>query len=717
MIKIPLSYGQLYEQITQNKYYLLTLVSLFFLILLYYFLAWPIVGYDTDLWYHLSGGRYFWHNGAILQDAFFSYITPPKEWYNYYWLFQVIIYKIFQLSGYYGLIALRCTLYFLTAFFIYRLFTDQQRNSTELLFGIFLFIACIIAILFRELMVRPHLFSYLFIVIFLYILECKQDKIWLLPFLGILWSNIHGIEYPVMLAIVFAYLAEIYYHRFQKRSAEYEISSKTRWLLIAVFYTIFFTPRIFQLIQTPFAVSFQNAAYQHLYVQELMIIPFSNLFVFAPVTLNGFISSLQNIIILLTVACFLISLWKRKLRISHGLLFLCSLVLLARHSRFAYEFTLLSIPLLRHGMRLVLKNFRLSQRLTNLVLPVLLIVIPLLIFSNYFRNKPSYPLAASNLPTGVVNFLNGQTNGGRIMNEPNTGGYLPWALGPDFKIYMDMQMTIFSDTDFAEANNFFHDAIVFKKFIQKYDPAFISVSLARPLFKQIAARDGQFVPVFFDQKEALYVKKSQYEELARNYELKIIDPFTYRDIKYKDLSEEQLRQIYAEALRMHNIDQANYSTNHILCSILIIREQYDQALFYAENIIQDYPDMSHGYALKADALFGKKQYEKAACLYKKALDMGQTALENNVFRNLYASYVKMKKYKEAYRVLLKYVSPFDLNADYKDIYDLGMSAATIGKTREAVTFLKIARLKMPATDKEYLQKIDESLKMLGEDSK
>ncbi len=714
MIKIPQSYGQLFEQISRHRCYLLTLVSLFFLVLIYYFLAWPIVGYDTDLWYHLSGGRYFWQNGAILQDAFFSYITPPKEWYNYYWLFQVIIYKIFQWSGYYGLIALRCTLYFLTAFFIYRLFTNRPKNSTELLLGIFLFIACIIAILFRELLVRPHLFSYLFIVIFLYILECKQNKIWLLPFLGILWSNIHGIEYPVMLAIVFAYLVETYYHRFKKKSA---ISSKMRWLLIAVFYTIFFTPGIIQLIQTPFSVSFQNAAYQHLYVQELLIIPFSNYFVFAPVTLNGIISSLQNVIILFTVVCFLISLWKKKLRISHGLLFLCSFVLLARHSRFAYEFTLLSIPLLRHGIRLLPENFRLSQRVTNLVLPVLLILIPLLIFSNYFKNKPSYPLAASNLPTGVADFLNTQTKGGRIMNEPNTGGYLPWALGPDFKIYMDMQMTIFSDNDFAEANNFFHDANVFKKIIQKYDPSFISVSLTRPRFQRIAASDGQFVPVFFDQKEALYVKKSQHEEIARNYELKTIDPFTYRDIKYKDLSEEKLQQIYDEALRMHNKNHANYSTNHILGSITIIREQYDQALSYAENIIAYYPDMSHGYALKADALFGNKQYEKAACLYKKALDMGQTALENNVFRNLYAAYVKMKKYKEAYRVLSKYVNPFDLNADYKDIYDLGMSAATVGKIREAVTFLKIARLKMPATDKEYLQKIGESLKMLGEDMK
>jgi hypothetical protein len=717
MIKIPPIYGQIYEQITRHKYYLFFLISLFFLIFIYYLITWPIVGYDTDLWYHLSGGRFFWLNCTIARDAFFSYITPPKSWYNYYWLFQVIIYKIFQWSGYYGLIVLRCTLYLLTAFFIYRSFTARTEKPTAILPGIFLFIACVIAILFRELLVRPHLFSYLFIVIFLYILELRRDKIWLLPFLGILWSNIHGIEYPVMLAIVFAYLAEIYYQQYKKRSARYESGTKTKWLLIAVFYTIFFTPRIVELVQTPFAVSFQNAAYQHLYVAELQNIPLMNFFVFAPVTFNGLISSLHNMLVLLTVCFFLVSLWKKQLRVSHSILFFCSLFLLAQHARFTYEFILLSIPLLGHGMRLVTAKFQLPPRVTGLALPGLLIVIPVLVFSNFFINRPAYPLDATNLPTGVVNFLSSQVKGGRILNEANTGGYLPWALGTNFKIYMDMQMSIFSDTDFAQAVNTTSHANVFKQFIQKYDPSFISVALNRPYFKQIAAGDGQFVPVCFDQKEVLYVKKTQYREIAENYELKTIDPFTYREIKYTTQSEEQLQQIYAEAEKMYHQDHANYAANHILSSILIVRGEYDQALAHAGNIIQYYPDLSHGYALKADALFGKGHYEKSAGLYKQALAMGQTARENNVFRNLYASYVKMKKYQQAYRVLSQYVNPFDPNADYKDIYDLGMSAATVGKIREAKIFVKIAAMKMPAADKEYQQKILEGLTMLGEETK
>ena len=209
---------------------------------------------------------------------------------------------------------------------------------------------------------RPHLFSYLFIVVFLYILEFKRDKIWLLPLLGIFWSNVHGIEYPVMFLIVFAYLAEIYWRQFRKIPTGDAAGKKEKWLLISVFYTIFITPGVIELVQTPFSVSFQNAAYQHLYVAELLPIPFRNFFIFAPVSVQGLISSLQNLIVLLTAAFLLIGLWKRKLRISHAILFIGALLLLAKHTRFTCEFTLLSIPLLRHGVRLIAEKDPISAQ-------------------------------------------------------------------------------------------------------------------------------------------------------------------------------------------------------------------------------------------------------------------------------------------------------------------------------------------------------------------
>jgi hypothetical protein len=702
-------YRRLYETIAVHKYYLLFLISILFLILVGYFITWPIMMTDTDLWYHLSGGRYFWQNGTIARDAFFSYITPSKSWYNYYWLFQVIVYKIFQWTDYYGLIAMRCLLYFLTSLFICLFFFRRHKNRTELMLGLFLFVACTIVTLNRELLVRPHLFSYLFIVVFIYILEFKRNKIWLLPLLGVFWSNVHGIEYPVMFLIVFAYLAEIYWRQLRKIPAGNVVGKKEKWLLISVFYTIFITPGIIELVQTPFSVSFQSSAFQHLYVAELLPIPFQNFFVFAPISIQGAISSLQNLIVLLVAAFLLLGLWKRKLRISHAVLLIGAVLLVVKHTRFTYEFTLLSIPLLRQGARLLAEKKWFPRRIGVFALPVMLILFPLAVFHSVLGNRPAYPFSQSYLPTGVVRFLNQHAPGGKILNEPNTGGYLPWALGNKFQIYMDMQMSLFSDTDFATVHNAFSNENVFKAFIEKYDPSFISVSLNRPYFKKVVASDIRFVPVFFDHAELLYVNKNQYGDLARKYELKAIDPFYYQEINYEELGEDVLTRMFAEAARILNEDPANYSANYILGSIAVVRKHYDQALSRAETIIRHYPELAHGYALKGDSVFGMRRYDEAALLYEKALDIGQRDKQKNLYWNLHAAYAKMKEYKKAYRVLSRHVNPFNPDADYKEIYQLGISAASVGKTREAVTFLKIARIKVPPADTEYVQKIDKNL--------
>jgi tetratricopeptide (TPR) repeat protein len=712
-----LSDGRLYENITGHRYYPLSLIALFFLLLIGYFIAWPIVMTDTDLWYHLSGGRYFWQNGTIASDAFFSYITPPKSWYNYYWLFQAIVYKIFQWTDYYGLITLRCLLYFLTTMFICLSFVRRHENRTELLLGLFLFIACAIVILYRELTVRPHLFSYLFIVVFLYIIEFKQNKIWLLPLLGIFWSNVHGIEYPVMFLIVFAYLAEIYWRQFRKIPTGGAVGKKESWFLISVFYTIFITPGVIELVKTPFSVSFQNAAYQHLYVVELLPITFRNFFIFAPVSVQGLISSLQNLIVFLAAAFLLIGLWKRKLRISHAILFIGALLLLAKHTRFTCEFTLLSIPLLCQGVRLLAVNNRLPRWVVAIALPVVVVLIPLLVFHSNLGNRPVYPFSPENLPSGVVRFLNQHTAGGKILNELNTGGYLPWALDKKFSIYMDMQMSLFSDIDFATAQNAFFDANAFKTFIQKYNPSFVSVSLNRPHFKEIVANYPQFVPVFFDFAEVLYVNKAHYGDLAGRYALKAIDPFHYAEVIYANESAEKLSEIFSEASRMLDQDPANYRAHHILSSILVVRRQYGKALSHAETIIRLYPEQSHGYALKGDALFAMERYEEAARLYKKALAMGRTSKAENIYWNLHASYLNLKEYKKAYKLLSKYVNPFNPNTDYKEIYQLGISASAVGKIREAVTFLKIAKMKVPSDDAEYTKKIKDNLLLFDPEDK
>src|SRR3989338_4257043 len=77
-----------------DRYYLFYILFLYAAIA-YYFLPWPIVASDTDLWYHLNGGRYIMEHHALPTDSsYISFVTPPRPWVDFYWLFQILVYLL-----------------------------------------------------------------------------------------------------------------------------------------------------------------------------------------------------------------------------------------------------------------------------------------------------------------------------------------------------------------------------------------------------------------------------------------------------------------------------------------------------------------------------------------------------------------------------------------------------------------------------------------------
>ena len=91
-------------------------IALIFLTASYYIIKLPVIAGDTDLWYHLNSGRYTIEHGHPPTDSFFSFISPSREWVDYFWLFQVLVYSIYSFFDYYGLIIARTSIYIATVF-------------------------------------------------------------------------------------------------------------------------------------------------------------------------------------------------------------------------------------------------------------------------------------------------------------------------------------------------------------------------------------------------------------------------------------------------------------------------------------------------------------------------------------------------------------------------------------------------------------------------
>ena len=57
-----------------------------------------------DVWWHLKTGEWIWHHKAIPMVDPFSYTFPGAEWIDFEWLFQAVIYPIYKVAGFDGLI-------------------------------------------------------------------------------------------------------------------------------------------------------------------------------------------------------------------------------------------------------------------------------------------------------------------------------------------------------------------------------------------------------------------------------------------------------------------------------------------------------------------------------------------------------------------------------------------------------------------------------------
>jgi len=498
-------------------------ILILFLISSYYLIRCPVEARDTDLWYHLNGGRYIFQNQSLPHNSFFSFISPVRNWIDYYWLFQVLVYKIYSFFDYYGLILLRVVVYLGTIYIVKSfLFKKAKDDSFQVYFAVVVALYMIF-LLPRFQLIRPHAFSYFLIVAFLYLLEYPSKKIILLPILAALWSNLHGIEYPVMLLIIFSFLLDFFITHLRKRE---HIQRSELYYIIPIVLSLaaaYFTPHGSALLGLPFIPT----EYASQYIMELRDIKPNYLLNFQAIMFCPTFETISNLFLILACVSLVLSVSKRQIRVSHLLLFAGGIFLLTKGTRLVYEFSLLSLPLLRaHPIPFSLTKLTGKRKWILGFILAFTLFLPILCFRNYLGNQPKYPLSPKALPEGIVTFLKRLPAKGNIFNHPNTGGYLQWMLYPKYKIFMDMEVPfLFKDEDMFIVNNAFSDENILKKILLRYDPEFIMVPISKKEFKELIKKFPDYIMVFFDQVEVLYISKKHYPVFAQEYELKNVNPF------------------------------------------------------------------------------------------------------------------------------------------------------------------------------------------------
>jgi len=166
----------------------------------------PIISITQDLGRHFLLGDIILKTLNVPKTNLFSYTYPDFPFINLHWLSEVILFVVFKFIGFNGLLIFSTIIVAISfGLLFFKLFkkTDFLALST----GSILYLL----ILFERTDIRPEIFSFLFLSVFLVILYKYREKytkwIFLLPLIEILWVNMH-IYFIVGSGLLFFFLLE-----------------------------------------------------------------------------------------------------------------------------------------------------------------------------------------------------------------------------------------------------------------------------------------------------------------------------------------------------------------------------------------------------------------------------------------------------------------------------------------------------------------------------
>ncbi len=679
--------------------------GLLILITAAYALRWPIFCGDTDLWYHMSGGRYLFEQGEIPSTSYFSFIEPEKTWVNYYWLFQTLAYGIFSGAGYFGLIGLRAALLCLLLLILFKTLLTGEQGLRRRLYFWSMFIVFYMALIPRFLLVRPHMFSYLFIVLFLYVLECRPRRIKWLPVAGLLWVNLHGVEYPVMILICLAHLLEIMIQRFRAPKDHAAVHVNRALYLVATMWTIVLNPFGTKLFSAPFIISPHVSSY----IVEMRPIGWDNLINLH--WLKGILENYTalNLLLLLGLLSLIRGAVTRKVRIAHVLIAIGGFYLLTRGIRHYWEGILLCIPVLKaHPLVRDRDSEAESPRILAFLVALFLTVSAVYFVQVLPIKRLAYPVSAKKLPNGVAAFLQFVDTGGSVLNGPDNGGYLNWELYPRYRIYMDLENSIFDVHDFNFGNSALHNEAALDRFIDKYDPDYISVPYTYSGFEERIKKHESYAIVFADDTDVLYANRNKQPAVVDRYGFRTINPYRLAGTDVSKMSETEREVLLAELYRLDSLFSHVNLINQAIALIHNANQDWDQAIPYAEEIIRNAPEQETGYSIKGDSYLGMGRFQDALVLYRDALGAepeDASRLNKKIARCL----TGLGQYDEAYEALQKAISPFAVDIGYKDLYEYATAALLSEQFDEALMVYEFAARRVPLDDADWVDKINERL--------
>lgn len=437
---------------------------------------------DPDLGFHLKYGKWITGHLQIPVKDQSTYTVAGNDYIDLHWLFQVMVYGVFRLTGYPGISLFFCLLSLALSLLL--LFRNQYFGISPPVTCLLLFSGYLI--IDPRLAPRPEMFSFLFLVALWFILDIylqkRKNLLFLLPLILLIWCNIHSL-FILGLVIIFVFLISKLLH--DRKPDPMFIVWAGLSLVVCLINPYGLKGFLFPLeLLTRFDP--HNIYNQH--IKEFM--PFFSQ--------PRFVMRDYLFLILLAATAVLMIITRRERKLHEWLLLVIFGFLALSSIRNIPLFILAAFPVLSSSIPGPVKlNGRWIKRYHPVVYS-LMILLPValtvrVLTGSYYQennsfNKTGMGINPAQQPAGVTEFLLSNNLDGRILNSVGYGGWLSWTLPQP--VFIDGRLEVMQESLYQEITHSWNGNL--QKLTEKYQPELIIYNYLKyyPWTQQLAQMDS-----------------------------------------------------------------------------------------------------------------------------------------------------------------------------------------------------------------------------------
>ncbi|MBN1977758.1 MAG: hypothetical protein JW918_10180 [Anaerolineae bacterium] len=406
---------------------------------------------DTDTWWHLKAGQVTLERGQIIRSDPFSHTFYGSPWVAYSWLSEVILYWLFRTFSYAGLGVMIGVMVAAAFAFV----TLQMEGDPFSRAFIIILAAATSAVVW---IARPHLFSFLLTSVLAYILYLFKwrgvNRLWLLPPLFVLWVNLHA-GYALGFMVLAAFVAGEVLNRLLALIAPTD-DPVLGWrkiglvvgLAVLSFLLLAIHPNTVRM--WTYYVDTVRVGFLQDFIQEWQSPDFHPLYV-------------QPFIWLLLGTLAAVGLSGRRVDgVDLALVGMFAYASFVARRNFG-PFALVAAPVLSRHVAAALKRFGLSGWLSRKLArgrpiagaingALLALVIGLAVVKVWTPLNLDFNVQEQrkSLPVDAAAWILENRPEGEMFNPYNWGGYLMWALWPEYRVFVDGRTDMYGDAFLRE---------------------------------------------------------------------------------------------------------------------------------------------------------------------------------------------------------------------------------------------------------------------------